>query len=447
MIVRDENKNEYLIEKVAGTGGQGAVFLVENDNRIVIKAITNPDGQIIQNKEKYKQYRDTVLRVISKANFNNLASPICMLESPYCGYVMRFMEGMEKIENIMMPKKEKLAEFYTKTGGIKKRYYVLREIARVLNDLYNNGLVYADISPKNIYVSKNKEDYEAWLIDVDNLHFQGDEKMCIGTPMYRAPEVFNGYPNTIKSDVYSFALLAFELLTLSKPFEGDYQEDMEEDDWGVEEDDSSDDFYSKLERGDIPFVGSEKDKRNVQISGIPFDYVMNDEIKKLFVQTFEDGRNNPAKRPSISRWLDELNKICDSISQSSCGHYNIKKRCFLCGKEDEKIRVDCYRMNYFFVDDENANQEKEKICSIRVDEQSKLGIKLPDYLFVDKPLDKDINYFVELIRRNQKWEMCSSLNGVKIHFNRKEIKSLDNLIMYVEKDNIITRQIEFFREK
>ena len=72
MIVRDENKNEYLIEKVAGTGGQGAVFFVENDNRIVIKAITNPDGQIIQNKEKYKQYRDTVLRVISKANFNNL---------------------------------------------------------------------------------------------------------------------------------------------------------------------------------------------------------------------------------------------------------------------------------------------------------------------------------------------------------------------------------------
>jgi hypothetical protein len=104
-------------------------------------------------------------------------------------------------------------------------------------------------------------------------------------------------------------------------------------------------------------------------------------------------------------------------------------------------------LNYFFIDDENANQEKEKLCSIRIDEQSKIGIKLPDYLFVDKPLDKDINYFVELIKRNQKWEMRSSLNGVKIHFNRKEIKSLDNLIMYVEKDNIITRQIEFFREK
>lgn len=25
MIVRDENKNEYILEKVAGTGGQGAV--------------------------------------------------------------------------------------------------------------------------------------------------------------------------------------------------------------------------------------------------------------------------------------------------------------------------------------------------------------------------------------------------------------------------------------
>ena len=447
MIVRDENKNEYLIEKVAGTGGQGAVFFVENDNRIVIKAITNPNGQIIQNKEKYNAYRETVLRVISKASFNNLASPICMLESPYCGYVMRFMEGMEKIENIMMPGKEKLAEFYTKTGGIKKRYFVLREIARVLNDLYNNGLVYADISPKNIYISKNEEDYEAWLIDVDNLHYQGDEQMCIGTPMYRAPEVFNGMPNTIKSDVYSFALLAFELLTLSKPFEGDYHDDLEEDDWGAEEEETSDDFYSKLERGDIPFVGSIKDKRNSQISGIPFDFIMNNGIKQLFIQTFEDGRNNPAKRPSISAWLDELNKICDSITQNSCGHYNINSKCFLCGRDEPKVRVDCYKLNYFFIDDENANQEKEKLCSIRIDEQSKIGIKLPDYLFVDKPLDKDINYFVELIKRNQKWEMRSSLNNIKIYFNRKEIKSFDNLIMYVEKDNIITRQIEFVKEK
>ena len=150
MIVRDENKNEYILEKVAGTGGQGAVFFVENDSKIVIKAITNSNGSIVQNKDLYKSYRDTVIKVISKANYNNLASPICMLENPYCGYVMRFMEGMEKIENSMMPGKEKLTEFYSKTGGIKKRYYDLRGIARGLKNLYINGLVYADISPKNI---------------------------------------------------------------------------------------------------------------------------------------------------------------------------------------------------------------------------------------------------------------------------------------------------------
>lgn len=446
MIVRDENKNEYILEKVAGTGGQGAVFFVENDSKIVIKAITNSDGSIIQNKDRYKTYRDTVIKVISKANYNNLASPICMLENPYCGYVMRFMEGMEKIENAMMPGKEKLAEFYSRTGGIKRRYYVLREIARVLNDLYNNGLVYADISPKNIYISKKVEDYETWLIDVDNLHYQGDETMCIGTPMYRAPEVFVGGCNTLKSDVYSFALLAFELLTLSKPFEGDYEDDTEEDDWGVD-DQESDDFYTKLERGDIPFVGSEKDKRNKQISGIPMDYVLTPEIKALFIKTFEDGRKNPEKRPSMSAWLDALNKACDSIVKNSCGHYNLNGTCFLCGKEEKKMAVDCYKINYYFQEDESAVQEKEKICAIRIDDQSKHEIRLPNYLFVEEPIDKETNYFVSLIKNKQKWEISSSLKNIKIRFNKKEVTNLDKLILYVEKDSVITRQIEFSKEK
>lgn len=446
MIVRDENKNEYILEKVAGTGGQGAVFFVENDCKIVIKAITNSNGSIVQNKNLYKSYRDTVIKVISKANYNNLASPICMLENPYCGYVMRFMEGMEKIENSMMPGKEKLAEFYSKTGGIKKRYYVLREIARVLNNLYINGLVYADISPKNIYISKKVEDYEAWLIDVDNLHYQGDENKCIGTPMYRAPEVFVGGCNTLKSDVYSFALLAFELLTLSKPFEGDYEDDAEEDDWGVGEQ-NSDNFYTKLERGDIPFVGSEKDKRNKQISGIPMDYVLTPEVKALFIKTFEDGRKNPEKRPSMSAWLDVLNKTCDSIVKNSCGHYNLSGGCFLCGKEDNKMVVDCYKINYYFQEDESVVQEKEKVCTIRIDDQSKHEIRLPNYLFVEEPIDKETNYFVSLIKNKQKWEISSSLKNIKIRFNRKELTSLDKLILYVEKDGVITRQIEFSKEK
>lgn len=446
MIVRDENKNEYILEKVAGTGGQGAVFFVENDSKIVIKAITNSNGSIVQNKDLYKSYRDTVIKVISKANYNNLASPICMLENPYCGYVMRFMEGMEKIENSMMPGKEKLTEFYSKTGGIKKRYYVLRGIARVLNNLYINGLVYADISPKNIYISKKVEDYEAWLIDVDNLHYQGDENMCIGTPMYRAPEVFVGGCNTLKSDVYSFALLAFELLTLSKPFEGDYEDDAKEDDWGVGEQ-NGDNFYTKLERGDIPFVGSEKDKRNKQISGIPMDYVLTPEVKALFIKTFEDGRKNPEKRPSMSAWLDVLNKTCDSIVKNSCGHYNLSGGCFLCGKEDKKMVVDCYKINYYFQEDESVVQEKEKVCTIRIDDQSKHEIRLPNYLFVEEPIDKETNYFVSLIKNKQKWEISSSLKNIKIRFNRKEVKSLDKFILYVEKDGVITRQIEFSKEK
>ena len=85
--------------------------------------------------------------------------------------------------------------------------------------------------------------------------------------------------------------------------------------------------------------------------------------------------------------------------------------------------------------------------TIRIDDQSKHEIRLPNYLFVEEPIDKETNYFVSLIKNKQKWEISSSLKNIKIRVNRKEVTSLDKLILYVEKDGVITRQIEFSKEK
>ena len=42
-----------------------------------------------------------------------------------------------------------------------------------------------------------------------------------GTPLYLAPDVLNGQPASVSSDIYSIGVLLYHLLTMRYPVEGD----------------------------------------------------------------------------------------------------------------------------------------------------------------------------------------------------------------------------------
>ena len=446
MTIKDELGNKYLIDKVVGTGGQGAVYFVENNKRIVIKVKTTANGEILKNHKAYRSYKDKIFDVMAKSAIAKLASPICMLEEPYCGYVMRFMEDMEPIEKIMLPQGDDLkniGKFYSRTGGLKRRYAVLRGIARVMTDMYNNGLVYSDISPKNIFISRDKWEFETWLIDVDNLHYAGEQSSSIGTPMYRAPEVFAGEPNTMESDVYSFALLAFELLTLSKPFEGGYQEEEEFDDSGVGDFSDADDCYSKMERGDLPFVGEEM-TLNPQISGIPFAMVTTKAIRQLFRQTFGTGKKNPALRPTISAWLEALNIAYDSLSWKDC-HAHFGRKCFLCGQNSIKYQAKIFQYKYVSEKDDVVKIVRKLNFVVELSEKE-TNYSLSRYLFSPYCMTQD-NKGIEIQKKGKSYNIFSRFESiVKLRHNGRR-NSIDGMKIYIEKNGMIESEIQIVKEE
>jgi serine/threonine protein kinase len=306
MQIKDTEGNVYLLSKKLSAGGQGVTFCIDKRPRILAKGLIDPktEDRILSDKNRYDLYANNVRSVLSQGELFHVASPLVLFEKPYCGYVLEFMEEMEPIGDVMLPKtdedKKDLLSYINSTGGIKRRLLILKNLAAIFCRLSEKGLVYSDLSPSNVFISKDIGSSEVWLIDADNIHYNNENNVCIGTMNYRAPEVASGHPNSIAGDEYSFALLAFEFLAFNKAFDGkSLIETDPADSWG----ETSKDPCLLAEEGEYPWVADAKDESNCQLSGIrPFKDRFCPELFSLFSKTFEEGKKHPEERPTFFEW-------------------------------------------------------------------------------------------------------------------------------------------------
>lgn len=106
--------------------------------------------------------------------------------------------------------------------GVAAGISILQQIAGGLSALHEAGWIHADLKPENVLVAGGR----ATLIDlgfaqqVDELNRDAKQPL-FGTINYIAPERLETPPRTgISSDLYSFGIMAYELLSGRLPFAG-----------------------------------------------------------------------------------------------------------------------------------------------------------------------------------------------------------------------------------
>lgn len=413
MNVVDSKNSSYEVLEKLGEGSQGVTYLLKDKKHIV--------------KLFNKCFDDNVTK--SKINFlMNLgldkkvfAIPLSQITQPKNGYIAEFASGMIPMSSLKLgTESSNLTEWYLSTGGLLKRYNVLIRLAALLRALHSKGLAYCDLSPNNVFISERPDADNVFLIDLDNLRYKTSIVNNIYTPFYGAPEVIsNNAPNTTMSDSYSFAVMAYEMLTLNHPLIGDYVADGEPE------------KEELALAGKLPWVDHSEDDTNERSTGIPSEKVMPEKLLNLFRKNFETGLNNPMERPSMAEWFDRLNLALNELLKCGNANCNLQypfnkfKQCSFCGHKPQKVtRIQMRRWEEIEYFDEKSNGVKQQFClqpevydEILMDENTPKEIAAFNFLLTDIEPLATLLKIEQVVEGNESKIRLSPLNGVKFNIS------------------------------
>jgi serine/threonine-protein kinase len=212
---------EYRVEAKIGEGGFGAVY------RAVHPLIGKAAAVKVLNKQ-YSSNPQMVSRFVAEARAVNQIKNRNIIDIFSFGalpdgrqyYVMELLDG-------------KTLDAYLKGKGRlspEEAIPLLRGIARALDAAHAAGIAHRDLKPENVFLVFD-DDGAVFpkLLDFGIAKLLGDSitghKTRTGTPMgtphYMSPEQCRGRNVDARTDVYSFGVMLFEMLTGKVPFDGE----------------------------------------------------------------------------------------------------------------------------------------------------------------------------------------------------------------------------------
>lgn len=216
---RGDHLHGYVVERLLGQGGIGAVYLVRHNVLETPFALKVLDPKIAEEKPEYVKRFVREAKLASKIRHPNLVAV------HYAGFdeergvyylVMDYVKGSTLRQAIAL-------------GGVmqdKEAVRIIAAVASALDAAQGFGLVHRDIKPENIMLM---QDGTVKLIDlgvakvtsnIDSLKTM--ENTVFGTPSYMSPEQATDSSNVdVRSDIYSLGIVFFEMLCGRKPYSGD----------------------------------------------------------------------------------------------------------------------------------------------------------------------------------------------------------------------------------
>src|SRR6187551_2137235 len=221
-IGRDLLNGQFRILQKIGTGGMGSVYRAAQPamKRMVAIKILHP--KLANRKDLTSRFRREA-RAMSQLTHPNTVKVFVYGELEEDGSLYIVMEMLEG---------KNLNQAVRKDGPIPadRAIPILIQVCGALQEAHELGIVHRDLKPENIFLSKQGgiADYpkvlDFGLAKVTERQMQPgsiiltQEGMVFGTPEFMSPEQAQGKTLDARSDIYSLAVILYEVLTGKLPF-------------------------------------------------------------------------------------------------------------------------------------------------------------------------------------------------------------------------------------
>ncbi|MCX7699796.1 MAG: serine/threonine protein kinase [Gemmataceae bacterium] len=210
---------DFRILRRLGRGGMGQVYLAEQTSLKRKVAIKMLRPELAANQTALRRFRAEA-EAVAKLNHPNIVQIYGVGERDGVHYmVLEYVEGRN------------LRDYLNRKGppDLPVCLSIMRQVALALQQAHDAGFVHRDVKPENILLTKKGE---AKVTDFGLTRCFGDEGrplnltqsgVTMGTPLYMSPEQVQGHPVDHRSDIYSYGVTCYTLLTGSPPFRGNTQ--------------------------------------------------------------------------------------------------------------------------------------------------------------------------------------------------------------------------------
>jgi serine/threonine-protein kinase len=229
LIGKQVDNAEYVIVDRIGSGGMGSVYKAEQPsmNRMVAIKVLHP--RFATRDDLVARFRREA-RAMSQLSHPNTARvyKYGALDDGSVYFVMDYLEGRN------------LAAEVRENGPMQgeRAIDIMVQVCGALEEAHRAGIVHRDLKPENVFLTKQSGSADFPKVLDFGLAKMSEKQMgrgsmmftqqgmVFGTPEFMSPEQAQGEPLDQRSDIYSLALILYELITGKLPFDAKTPLDM-----------------------------------------------------------------------------------------------------------------------------------------------------------------------------------------------------------------------------
>jgi serine/threonine-protein kinase len=209
----------YRIVESIGSGAMGTVQIAVDtyiDRSVAIKSLR---PELTSDPDFVSRFRGEAksLARLNHPNIATLFSPI--IDGSDMHLVMELVRG-KALDEILRDRGRPL--------GVRESLAIVAQAADGLSYAHEMGVIHRDIKPANLMIA---DDGRVKIMDFGIARVQGSVRLtrsgtAVGTPLYMSPEQCRGGEGDERSDIYSLAIVLYEMLRGAPPFTAETEYDL-----------------------------------------------------------------------------------------------------------------------------------------------------------------------------------------------------------------------------